>query len=339
MASGSENKSENDRLNKNRHNRNNGALIPRANKIRKTLGQEKPCSDCGETNWSVDDTRGEVHCASCGLVVEEAVIDPGAEWSNHGDGNDKSRVGAPPILSLSDKGLNTVIDRKDLRGGRAGRFGMSARGRRDWNRRAVIDSRSKNRSSRSRNLTKAMQFIRDCSNLPSKLQEEAAFYYRKAVDKGIVTGRSIAGVSAACTYLAAREAGLPRSIHELAKSFSVGEKELKRTIRIVSRVLGAHHVTSPVEYFDLFHNKLQLPPAVLMQTNEIWNSVKHLDVWQGKKPSGVAGVILYKSSQLRGHPRTQAEVCKVVGVSEVTLRGLLRILEDVMTNLGEGATH
>ena len=132
---------------------------------------------------------------------------------------------------------------------------------------------------------------------------------------------------------------MPRSILEFAKAFSVGEKELKRTIRIVSRILGAHHVTSPVEYFDLFHNKLQLPPTVLMQTNQLWNSVKHLDVWQGKKPSGVAGVILYKSSQLRGHPRTQAEVCKVAGVSEVTLRGLLRILEGSMSNLGGGISH
>ena len=320
-------------------NRGNPEFTTLKRQKRRTIGQEHPCHDCGETNWSVDDTRGEVHCASCGLVVEEAVIDQGAEWSNHGDGNDKSRVGAPPTFALSDKGLNTVIDRKDLRGIRAGRLGMNARGRRDWNRRAVIDSRSKNRSGLSRNLTKAMRFIRDCSDLPYNLQEEAAFYYRKAVDKGIVTGRSIAGVSAACTYLAAREAGLPRSILELAKAFSVGEKELKRTIRIVSRVLGAHHVTSPVEYFDLFHNKLQLPPIVLMQTNELWNSVKHLDVWQGKKPSGVAGVILYKSSQLRGHPRTQAEVCKVAGVSEVTLRGLLRILEGTMNSIGEGITH
>ncbi len=314
-------------------------FVPDSRPTRKTTGQEDPCADCGEINWSTDETRGEVHCASCGLVVEQDVIDPGAEWSNHGDGTDKSRVGAPPTFALSDKGLNTVIDRKDLRGSRASRLGMNARGRRDWNRRAVIDSRSKNRSSRSRNLTKAMQFIRNCSDLPKNLQEEAAFYYRKAVDKGVVTGRSIAGVSAACTYLAAREAGLPRSIIDLAKSFAVGEKELKRTIRIVSRVLGAHHVTSPVEYFDLFHNKLQLPPAVLMQTHELWDSVKHLDVWQGKKPSGVAGVILYKSSQLRGHPRTQAEVCKVVGVSEVTLRGLLRLLESAMNSVGEGTTH
>ena len=76
-----------------------------------------------------------------------------------------------------------------------------------------------------------------------------------------------------------------------------------------------------------------------MQTNELWGSVKHLDVWQGKKPSGVAGVLIYKSSQLRGHPRTQAEVCKIAGVSEVTLRGLLRVLESVMTSLGEGTTH
>jgi len=61
--------------------------------------------------------------------------------------------------------------------------------------------------------------------------------------------------------------------------------------------------------------------------------------WQGKKPAGVAGVMLYKAAQNRGHPRTQSEVCKVVGVSEVTLRGLLRILESLLTQLGEAPSN
>jgi transcription initiation factor TFIIIB Brf1 subunit/transcription initiation factor TFIIB len=38
---------------------------------------------------------------------------------------------------------------------------------------------------------------------------------------------------------------------------------------------------------------------------------------------------------MRGSPRTQADVCKVVGVSEVTLRGLLRLLEKMMKHIGE----
>ena len=45
-------------------------------------GHTRPCDECGVVDWQMDDTRGEIICNSCGLVVEENVIDPGAEWTN-----------------------------------------------------------------------------------------------------------------------------------------------------------------------------------------------------------------------------------------------------------------
>ncbi len=299
---------------------------------RNTDSQSDPCRNCGANEWDIDSVRGETSCAECGFVVEANMIDPGAEWVNHSDGNDRSRVGAPTTLSLSDKGLNTVIDRRDLYSGAAARHGMSSRQARDWRRRATIDHRSKTRDSRSRNLSKAMQFIRDRGNLAPQTKEIASGLYRKAVEKGLVTGRSIRGVTAACVYLAAREAKLPRRIEDIAESFDMGRpqemKELKRTIRLVSRELGMHHVTGPEEFFEKFHCDLGLPSKTLGRAHEIWAEVKEDLAWQGKKPSGIAGVILYRASHDSGSPRTQSEVCGVCGVSEVTLRGLLRLLNE-----------
>ena len=64
--------------------------------------------------------------------------------------------------------------------------------------------------------------------------------------------------------------------------------------------------------------------------SEIWSTVKDDLEWQGKKPSGIAGVILYKASQQSSSKRTQNEVCKASGISEVTLRGLLKILNRII---------
>ena len=47
------------------------------------------------------------------------MIDPGAEWVNHSNGDDRSRVGSPTTLTLSDKGLSTEIRRSDLTSGGA----------------------------------------------------------------------------------------------------------------------------------------------------------------------------------------------------------------------------
>ena len=317
-----------------RGNRANGhsfASVTRPSRSRRTEAVSGTCEVCGGTSWDADNIRGETVCSECGFVASENMIDPGAEWVNHSNGDDRSRVGAPSTLTLSDKGLFTEIRRSDLTSGGARKHGLSGKALRDWRRRQRIDQRSKTRDSRSRNLSVAMQFIRDRGDLPPQIEQEAASLYRHSVERGLVTGRSIRGVTAACVYIAAREAKIPRKIEDIGKSFDmvsdVEEKELKRTIRLVARNLGTHHITGPDEYFEKFHSDLGLPPAVLGEAREIWEKVRHDLSWQGKKPSGIAGVVLYYASQNSTSQRTQSEVCAVSGISEVTLRGLLKILK------------
>jgi transcription initiation factor TFIIB len=302
---------------------------------RRTLeGHTRPCEDCGAVNWNLDLSRGEITCGDCGLVVEENVPDPGAEWTNRDNGEDRSRVGRPMTYTLADKGLNTTIDVRDLNTGIASRHGMSSQARRDWRRRRVIDERSKTRKSRERNLVKANQFIRDRSGLPAPLQEEAARLYRRLSGEGFVTGRSIAGVTAACTYLVARQEELPRQIPEIAEAFDITEKDLSRLIRQVSRRLNMHKITGPDEYFDKFISDLGLEPSIRTPLDALWSSIKpHDDVWQGKKPMGVAAALIYKASNETDSPRTQSEVCAVANVSEVTLRGLLRLFDDLLEKI------
>ncbi len=302
----------------------------RPSRNRNTESMAGSCIMCGANSWDSDETRGETTCSECGYVASENMIDPGAEWVNHSNGDDRSRVGAPTTLTLSDKGLSTEIRRSDLTSGAAKRHGLSGKALRDWRRRQRIDQRSKTRDSRSRNLSVAMQFIRDRGELTPQIEQEAASLYRHSVERGLVTGRSIRGVTAACVYIAAREAKIPRKIEDIGEAFDmtseVEMKELKRTIRLVARNLGTHHITGPEEYFEKFHSDLGLPPAVLGMAREVWDQVKDDLSWQGKKPSGIAGVVIYYASQNSTSPRTQSEVCSVSGISEVTLRGLLKIL-------------
>jgi transcription initiation factor TFIIB len=315
-----------------------GSVSPnsRPSRTRSTEGMTGSCDVCGGASWDSDNIRGETICSDCGYVAVENMIDPGAEWVNHSNGDDRSRVGAPSTLTLSDKGLSTEIRRSDLTSGGARKHGLSGKSLRDWRRRQRIDQRSKTRDSRSRNLASAMQFIRDRGDLTPQIEQESASLYRHSVERGLVTGRSIRGVSAACVYIAAREAKVPRKIEEIAKSFDmeseVEVKELKRTIRLVARHLGTHHITGPEEYFEKFHSDLGLPPHVLGQARDLWEKVNESLIWQGKKPSGIAGVVLYWASQNSTSPRTQSEVCKVSGISEVTLRGLLKILNQMIKN-------
>ncbi|HJL55313.1 MAG: TFIIB-type zinc ribbon-containing protein, partial [Candidatus Thalassarchaeaceae archaeon] len=95
----------------------------RPSRSRSTEAMTGTCKVCGGNSWDADDIRGETICADCGYVAAENMIDPGAEWVNHSGGDDRSRVGAPTTLTLSDKGLSTEIRRSDLTSGGARRHG------------------------------------------------------------------------------------------------------------------------------------------------------------------------------------------------------------------------
>ncbi len=303
-------------------------------------GHTKACSECGLVDWKTDSSRGEVSCGHCGLVVEENSIDPGAEWTNHDNVNDRSRVGAPTTYTLADKGLNTTISHSDLSSSAASRLGMSAKARSDWRRRRTIDERSKSSIGNTRNLIKPNQMIRDKSGLPPSLQEEACRLYRRLSEEGYVVGRSIAGVTAACCYLVARIEGIPRTIGELCDKFQVDEKELSRMIRNIARTCRLQKVSSPKIYFSKFISDLELPANTMLQVDKLWATIEpHEEIWQGKKPMGIAAAVIYKAAAESGHKRTQADICKVAGVSEVTLRGINQMLNKVFTSLGESGVN
>ena len=44
---------------------------------------------------------------------------------------------------------------------------------------------------------------------------------------------------------------------------------------------------------------------------------------------------MYNAAKIRGNPRTQAEICEVADISEVTLRGLLKVLKLALKQVGE----
>ena len=48
---------------------------------------------------------------------------------------------------------------------------------------------------------------------------------------------------------------------------------------------------------------------------------------------GVAAAIIYRASQTSETPRTQSEICRIANVSEVTLRGLVRIINETLVLL------
>jgi len=291
---------------------------------------ELTCPECGG-QLVHDEERAETVCEDCGLVVEEGGIDPGPEWRafDAQEKDEKSRVGAPTTTMMHDKGLSTNIgwQDKDAYGN-----SLSSRQREKMQRLRTWNERFRTRNSKERNLKQALGEIDRMASalgLPENVRETASVIYRRALDDDLLPGRSIEGVATAALYAAARQAGTPRSLDEIAGVSRVDKMELTRTYRYIVRQLGLEvQPADPVSYLPRFTSDLDLSEEAERQARELLESAKSDGVHSGKSPVGLAAAAIYAAALLTNEKVTQSQVSAVTDVSEVTIRNRYKELLD-----------
>ena len=293
--------------------------------------EHKTCPVCNSTERFVDNSRAEVCCARCGLVLDENLIDHGPEWRafDHEQRDKRTRTGAPLTYTISDKGLNTTIDwkDKDIHGHKIPERNKAQIYRlRKWNKRMRVSGAGE------RNLAFALSELdRDSSRLgiPRSVREDAAIIYRSAAKNKLIRGRSIEVVVASALYAACRRCNIPRTLDEIAIASNVSKKQVGKTYRFLSRELNIKlKPTSPSDYISRFASKLGLSGEVQAKAIEIINKAVKAGLSSGKGPTGVAAAALYIASLLLGERKTQKEVSEISGVTEVTIRNRYKELSE-----------
>ena len=293
--------------------------------------EPKACPVCNSTERFVDNSRAEVCCARCGLVLDENLIDHGPEWRafDHEQRDKRTRTGAPLTYTISDKGLNTTIDwkDKDIHGHKIPERNKAQIYRlRKWNKRMRVSGAGE------RNLAFALSELdRDSSRLgiPRSVREDAAIIYRSAAKNNLIRGRSIEVVVASALYAACRRCNIPRTLDEIAIASNVSKKQVGKTYRFLSRELNIKlKPTSPSDYISRFASKLGLSGEVQAKAIEIINKAVKAGLSSGKGPTGVAAAALYIASLLLGERKTQKEVSEISGVTEVTIRNRYKELSE-----------
>ena len=280
------------------------------------------CPECSG-NVITDDEHGETVCDDCGLVITEDSVDRGPEWRafDSAEKDQKSRVGAPTTNTMHDKGLSTNIDwrNKDAYG-----RSLGARQRQKMQRLRKWNERFRTRDSKERNLKQALGEIDRMASavgLPDNVRETASVIYRRALDEDLLPGRSIEGVSTSCVYAAARMAGVPRSLDEIADVSRVEKSEIARTYRYVVRELSLEvRPADPEQYVPRFASSLELSEESEMRAKQLLKNAKEQGVHSGKSPVGLAAAAVYAAALLTNEKTTQAAVSEVADISEVTIR-------------------
>ena len=280
------------------------------------------CPECGG-NLVNDASHGETVCDECGLVVDEGEIDPGPEWRafDAAERNKKSRVGAPTTELMHDKGLSTNIgwQDKDAYGNT-----LSSRQREKMQRLRTWNERFRTQDSQDRNLKQALGEIDRMASalgLPETVRETASVIYRRALEEGLLPGRSIEGVATATLYGAARQADNPRSLDEIKTVSRVDKTEVARTYRYVMRELNLEiRPADPERYVPRFVSDLGVSDEVERRARELLQAGKQQGVHSGKSPVGLAAAAIYAGALLVNAAVTQSAVSDVASISEVTIR-------------------
>ncbi len=291
------------------------------------------CHECG-SNYLVEDYAvGEIVCGVCGLVVYEKVMNEGPEWRafTRQETAKRSRVGTPTSLTIHDKGLSTVINRVD-RDSFGRRLSSSTRLKmlrlRKWNIRARVHS------SVDRNLAQAMaelDRLTDKIVVPNSVKEQAAFIYRKALDKGLVRGRSILAIAAASLYAACRFTRTPRTLKEVTKASMVKKKDVARCYRLLIRDLDLRMpIADPIRCIPKIASKGYINEKTQQKAIEVLRAAGKVGAIAGKDPMGLAAASLYIACVMNGEKKTQKELADISGVTEVTVRNRYKGLRKVL---------
>ncbi|MHA2372448.1 MAG: transcription initiation factor IIB [Candidatus Thorarchaeota archaeon] len=282
------------------------------------------CQECGGIEVVRDNEKGEVICATCGLVLSDHRIDTGPEWRafTSDEKDARARTGAPTNFSIHDKGLSTVIDWRD-HDSQGRRF--SAKQRAQIYRLRKWQIRTRMHSSVERNLAQAMS---EMDRLASQLglnksnKELAAMLYRKLIINRLVRSRSIDAMVGAAIYAACRLRKSPRSLEEISRFSAVSKKKIGANYRqLVIKLKLKMPIPIPANYVSRFMTELKLFGEVQTKVMEILDMAeKDRSLVTGRDPRGLAAAAIYIASILTDHRVTQREIARVAGVTEVTVR-------------------
>ncbi len=296
---------------------------------------ENKCSEfeCRSINLVFDDSRGELICDKCGLVIEEHIIDRGPEWRSFTteDQKNKSRVGSPINYTIHDKGLSTTLGYgyRDAKGGK-----IAPVRRAEIYRLRRLQRRARITNCRERNLVQAFRELGRLSSqlgIPRSTKEEAAIIYKKAWETKMGIGISTDVMVAATLYAACRIRKNPLTLDEVAKKARISKKILGQWfLRLKKTINLSVPLNTPRDFISRFSNELKLSDKVARRAIKILEDAKDEGITTGKTPTGLAAAALYFAGELEDERRTKLEIAKVAQVTDVTIRNRYK---DLVKNL------
>ncbi len=268
------------------------------------------CPECGSDMIVEDSQRGETICGTCGLVIDESIIDHERERRafTMEEKNKRERTGSPISVLMPDMGLSTIID-KNVKMSERMRRAVKWNTRMSWSKRNMLIA------------TTEIKRLGANLGLPLRVKEMSAKIYKNAFEKKLLRGRSIKSMVAATIYYACRKEQVPRTLQEVIEETNLEARDVRRCYRTLLRELKLKAPSlDPRLLIPKFISELNLSGEVEKETMKLLQQYISHNRIGGKDPKGLCAAAVYVASQLKNENRSQSLIAKTVGVTEVTLR-------------------
>lgn len=271
-----------------------------------------------------DNESGELICSNCGIVISDRIADFAHEESRAftlEELNNRVRTGPPRSLAVHDMGLSTVIGRgnRDANGQL-----LNASTRSTIERLRTWDLRLQVNKSEDRSLRQAFYELnkyKEKLGLTDTIIEKAAYIYRKAQQRGMVRGRTILGLLAAAVYIACREMQTSRTLSDIADTTSVKRKEIAKNFRTLVFGLNIRSpALDPMKCIAKIADNANITERTKREAMKLMAVIVRKELSAGKEPMGLAATVLYISCKKAGENKSQLELARASGVTDVTIR-------------------
>jgi transcription initiation factor TFIIB len=268
-----------------------------------------------------DPESGEEICGSCGVVARENLELSAERRAFTLEEMDKRyRTGEPASLMMYDMGLSSFIDNKNIDAN-----GRQIHAYSEIDRLRRLNKITVSNNSKTKNLNKAMREVRritEILGIGTPVAERAAYIYRKALEKGLIKGRSITGIVAATIYIACKDTGTPRSIQEIQEVIgNTDRKNISYYYKFLLREMKIHvPLPMPSNSISRIADKARLSEKTVRKALEILALVGDNTLLSGKNPVSLAAASLYLATIETSEYTTQLRIAIAADVSTVTVR-------------------
>ncbi|GAB2226165.1 hypothetical protein Droror1_Dr00021959 [Drosera rotundifolia] len=165
--------------------------------------------------------------------------------------------------------------------------------------------------------------------LDHDISDHAFQLFRDCSSATCLRNRSVEALATACLVQAIREAQEPRTLQEISIAANVPQKEIGKYIKILGEAL---QLSQPINsnsisvHMPRFCNLLQLNKSAQELATHIGEVVMNKCFCTRRNPISISAAAIYLACQLEDMRKTQAEICKVTGLTEVTLRKVYKEL-------------